>query len=341
MSCRSKNRVAGILLLVPGVIFGAGAEAAPYPDMPRLAPIGERIEHYLPVPAQARGPAVDPAKGYRLQELGRGLYMITDNAYQSMFMIYESGVVVVDAPPGYAGHIVQGIREVSDKPLTHLIYSHSHIDHIGGTKALGAIPTIIAQEETKRLLVRARDPNRPLPTVTFKDRYSLKVGSQLLELTYHGDAHEPGNIFVYAPEQQTLMVVDLVFPGWMPWRRFALAHDVPGYFAQMAEIRKVPFKTLVGGHVARTGTPADVDRQIEFMDDLKAAATKALSSVKPGEGLADAARENPWALFDDYIDRVAIQCVNELTLKWSDRLAAFDVYIWDQCYAMEQSLRID
>ena len=44
---------------------------------------------------------------------------------------------------------------------------------------------------------------------------------------------------------------------------------------------------------------------------------------------------------DNYIDRVAIQCVNTLTPKWSSRLAAYDVFIWDQCYAMEQSLRID
>jgi len=46
-------------------------------------------------------------------------------------------------------------------------------------------------------------------------------------------------------------------------------------------------------------------------------------------------------VFDDYIDRVVIQCVNELTPTWSKQLAAYDIYIWDQCYAMEQSLRID
>ena len=50
---------------------------------------------------------------------------------------------------------------------------------------------------------------------------------------------------------------------------------------------------------------------------------------------------NPWAVFDNYIDRVVIQCVNELTPKWSTKLAGFDVYIWDQAYAMEQSLRIE
>ena len=346
----SKLRIdaVAVLLLAQAAAGTAAASDRPddgdraYQDMPQIAPIGVRIAHYLLVPQDAKGPAVDPAKGYRLQELGKGLYLVTDNAYQSMFMVYESGVVVVDAPPSYAAHIVEGIREVTDKPITHLIYSHSHTDHIAGANALGKVPTIIAHAETKRLLARDNDPNRPLPTVTFADRYSLKVGSQVLELSYHGDGHEPGNIFIYAPAQQTLMVVDMVFPGWMPWRRFAVAHDVPGYFAQLEEIRRVPFKTLVGGHVARTGTHADVDRQITFLQDLKAAATKALGATKPGVGLdAKTASENPWAVFDDYIDRVVIQCVNGLTPKWQSQLAAYDVYIWDQCYAMEQSLRID
>ena len=318
------------------------ASDAPYEHMPRIAPIGVRIGHYLDVPAEAKGPPIDPAKGYRLQELGKGLYMITDNVSQSMFMVYETGVVVVDAPPEYAAHIVEAIREVSDRPITHMVYSHSHADHIGGAKALGNIPTIIAQEETRRLLVRDKDPNRPLPTLTFRDRYSLKVGSQVLELSYHGDGHEPGNIFIYAPAQQTLMAVDLVFPGWMPWRRFAIAHDIPGYFAQVEEISKMPFTTFVGGHVARTGTHADVDRQLAFMRDLKDAAGQALAGNKPGEGMeAKTVGENPWAVYDDYIDRVVIGCVNTLTPKWQAQLAAFDVFIWDQCYSMEQSLRVD
>src|SRR6476660_9811442 len=144
---------------------------APYRAMPRIAPIGVRIGHYLPVPQDAKGPAIDSAKGYRLEELGKGLYMITDNVYQSMFMVYETGVVVVDAPPTYAAHIKQAIAEVTDKPITHLVYSHSHRDHIGGARGLGSNLIIIAHEETKRLLARANDPERPLPTVTFRDQY--------------------------------------------------------------------------------------------------------------------------------------------------------------------------
>lgn len=318
-----------------------GAAGESYPNMPVIAPIGVRIGKYLDVPVPSQGPPIDPVKGYRVQSLGDGLYMITDNAYQSMFLTYDRGVVVIDAPPSFSQHIQRAIAEVTDKPITHVIYSHSHADHIAGTKALGGNPVIIAQAETLRLLKRAADPNRPLPTVTFVDQYTLRVGNQVLELSYHGNAHEPGNIFIYAPKQQVLMVVDVVFPGWMPWRRFALAQDIPAYFAQVEEIEKLNWETLVGGHVARTGTHADVEVQAEFNQDVMRAAKTALATTKPGLGLNPLDQANPWAVFDNYIDRVASQCVNALTPKWSSRLAGFDVYVWDQCYAMEQSLRIE
>jgi len=279
-----------------------GAAGEPHPQMPAIAAIGERTGKYIDVPETAKGPAVDPAKGYRLQDLGRGLYMVTDNAYQSMLLVYDRGVVVIDAPPAYAARLPQAIAEVTDKPITHVVYSHSHADHIGGARALGGQPIIVAHDETARLLKRAADPNRPLPTVAFADRYTLRVGAQVLELSYHGNAHEPGNIFIHAP---------------LDW------------------------DTLVGGHVARTGTHADVDTQAEFNRDVKQAAATALATTKFGVGLNPRDGANPWAGFDNYIDRVAGQCVNTLTPKWSSRLAGFDVYVWDQCYAMEQSLRIE
>ena len=319
----------------------AGTPGVPYANMPAIAPIGVRVDKYLDVPDFAKGPAVDPTKGYRTQKLGDSLYMITDGAYQSMFLTYEEGVVVVDAPPSYASQIPKAVAEITDKPITHLVYSHYHVDHIGGAKSLGGRPVIIAQKETNRILERDNDPNRPLATVTFDDQYRLSVGSQVLELSYHGNAHAPGNIFIYAPKQRTLMVVDVIFPGWMPWRRLAVSQDIPAVFAQVKEISNWDFETLVGGHVARTGSHADVTTQLAFMADLRAAAGDALKATKPGEGLNPLDIGNPWAGFDNYIDRVALACVNQLTPKWSTKLAAYDVYIWDQCFAMEQSLRID
>jgi glyoxylase-like metal-dependent hydrolase (beta-lactamase superfamily II) len=270
-----------------------GTAGEPYPNMPAIPPIGVRTGKYLDIPASSQGPAIDPAKGYRLQDFGSGLFMITDNAYQSMFLVYDGGVVVLDTPQAYAAKIGQAIAEVTDKPITHLIYSHSHADHIGGAKTLGGNPVIIAHEETLRQLKRDADPNRPLPTVTFTDKYTLQVGDHVLELSYHGPGHEPGNIFIYASKQRVLMVIDVVYPGWMPWRRFALAEDVLGVFDQVEQIRKMDWDVLVGGHVSRVGTHADVDTQAEFYRDLRQAAATALATTQPGEGLNPLDNGNP------------------------------------------------
>src|SRR5215217_5328107 len=127
----TNTRIARLLLagLLIAAIYAAGSDAQsrdsgseqggagePYPQMPSVAPIGVRTGKYMDVPAAALGPAVDPAKGYRLQDLGGGLYMVTDNAYQSMFLVYDRGVVVVDAPQTLAAHIPQAIAEVTDRP---------------------------------------------------------------------------------------------------------------------------------------------------------------------------------------------------------------------------------
>ena len=77
------------------------------------------------------------------------------------------------------------------------------------------------------------------------------------------------------------------------------------------------------------------------MTDLHAAAATALGSTTPGEGMRPQDKTNPWAVFDNYIDRVTVTCVASLAPKWRDKLSAFDVFIYDQCMAMEQSIRVD
>ena len=98
---------------------------------------------------------------------------------------------------------------------------------------------------------------------------------------------------------------------------------------------------LCGPPLFKGGTKADVRLQLDFMNDPKTTATTALQSTKFGEQLNPADTGNPWAGFDNYIDRVVVQCMNLLEPKWKYRLAGYDVFIWDQCYAMERSLRID
>jgi hypothetical protein len=134
-----------------------------------------------PLPAIALSPAI-PEKGYRLEKLGDGVYMVTEGTYQMMFLTTGKGVIAVDAPPTIGGNILKAIREVTEEPITHVIYSHAHADHIGGASLYPKTAIIIGQESTARQLRVARDKNRPIPTITFKNKYTLTVGNQTLQL---------------------------------------------------------------------------------------------------------------------------------------------------------------
>ncbi len=291
------------------------------------------------VPATARGPAI-PSEGYLVEEIRDGLYWVTDGVYQVMFLTTGEGVILVDAPPNLAAFLPQAIADVTDEQVTHLVYSHHHADHIGGAGQF-ADATIVAHEETAALLERSNDPNRPLPTVTFDDSHTLTVGSQTLELDYYGNNHEPGNIFVYAPAQKVLMVVDIVIPGWVPFADLNIAEDVPGFVAAHDTILGYDFDTFVGGHLTRLGTREDVETSQAFVLDVQANAREALATVDFGAIAQAVGTDNPWALTDTYLDTVARTCAEATIPAWQDRLGAADVFTEGHCWQLMESFRLD
>src|SRR4029078_11672017 len=85
-----------------------------------------------PLPEAAKGVPIPPDKGYSVKEISDGLYWVTEGAYVSMFLTTGKGVIVVDAPPSFGDKMLKAIAEVTKEPITYVIYSHSHADHIGG-----------------------------------------------------------------------------------------------------------------------------------------------------------------------------------------------------------------
>lgn len=227
----------------------------------------ENHDHNLPSTSQ--GPEIPHEKGYLVEEINNDLYWVTDGLYNAIFLIYETGVIMVDAPPTIGNNIFKAIKDVTDKPITHLVYTHSHTDHIGASGLFPKEIEIIAQEETKKILKKRNDTRRPIPTITFEDSYELKLGNQLLKLDYHGKNHMDGNIFVFAPKQKVLMLVDIVFPGWVPFKNLGIAEDVPAYIDAHDIALNYDFETFVAGHVTRLGNRKDVEISKTFINDLK------------------------------------------------------------------------
>ena len=179
----------------------------------------------------------------------------------------------------------------------------------------------------------------PIPTVTFTKNYTLQIGNQTLQLAYYGNNHLPGNIFIYAPMQKVLMLVDVIFPGWVPFPYLAIAKDVAGFIkAHDIALNNYDFDTLVAGHLTRLGTRNDVIVQKEFVSDLEKAAAKANQEVLLSKIASQVGGfANPWLA----IDAVNANCMNSMLPKWETRLGGAQEFMSTHCFTMAQSERID
>lgn len=309
-----------------------------------------------PLPAQAQGPAI-PSKGYLVEEIRNGLYWVTDGSYNTMFLVGDDGVAAVDAPPSLGDKYLKAIAEVTDKPVKYVIYSHSHMDHIGAASMFPQNATFIAQEEVAKVLQKAHDlagdsdfasQLPPVPAVAFMENYTLSLGAadgagvQSLQLDYRGNNHEPGNIFIYAPNQKVLMLVDIVFPGWVPFMELAIAKDVAGFVEAHDLALGYDFDTYVGGHLTRLGTRQDVETQKTFVLDLISAAGRANGAVS----FADVAKKvgptnDTWAFYGAYIEAVNEECTKEMLSKWVGKLGGAAAFMPSHCWTMTEALRVD
>jgi glyoxylase-like metal-dependent hydrolase (beta-lactamase superfamily II) len=300
------------------------------------------------IPEAAKGPAIPP-KGYLVQEIRDHLYWVTDGSYNTIFLVTEKGVVAVDAPPSIGKNYLKAIAEVTNKPIAYVIYSHAHLDDIGAAGIFPKNATYIAQQETAGELQRAKSVAKnasmvpPIPTVSFSKNYTLQIGNQTLNLDYYGNNHLPGNIFIYAPKQKVLMLVDIVFPGWVPFPYLAIAKDVAGFIkAHDIALNNYDFNTIVAGHLTRLGTRNDVIIQKKFVLDLEKAASKAnqevlFSKVAQQVGSFD----NPWLLFSKYIDAINENCVKDMLPKWGNRIGGAEQFMSTHCFSMAEAERVE
>ena len=111
----------------------------------------------------------------------KNLYWVTDSAYQAAFLTTRDGVVLLDAPPSIGHNLQRAIDKIAaengvSNKVTHLVYSHHHADHIGGSSLFGKHVVRIGQVQAKQLLASENDPARPVPDVTFETKHTLNVG---------------------------------------------------------------------------------------------------------------------------------------------------------------------
>jgi glyoxylase-like metal-dependent hydrolase (beta-lactamase superfamily II) len=336
-------------LSLVGFALALGCAGAPpgtsAPAHPGYVVDGLDATTFLPLPEKERMPAFTE-KGYLLDDLGGGAYGVRNaRGSDSMFLVTETGVVVVDAP--WAGDEVKAaIAEVTHLPVTHFIYSHSHSDHTGGAATFltanvgGTSPIYIAHELAAERIRRAADPRRPAPTQTVSgDHYVLETGGNQIILDYHGNLHSPGDLFVYAPKQKVLMVVDVIAPGYGTYFHLAHTLDVPLYMTVADTVLTYDFDTYVGGHAYRYGTRADIETYGRYLHDLDQTARQVFT-----EGQIDFSKLEPgnaWGASQLFYGTMARQTAERMPKHWLTELAAADIFVEGSARALLFSLAVE
>ncbi len=230
------------------------------------------------------------------------------------FVVTPAGVVVIDAlgSPALATRLVAQIRKITPLPITHVIVTHYHADHIYGLqtfKALGA--RILAHpaakdylnSDTARLRLESSrkdmapwvnaDTHLVAPDEWIEGEKELSVGGVLFKIKPVGPAHTPEDLVVYLPQEKVLFAGDLVFRSRIP---FVGQADSRHWITALDQLLTFDALTVVPGH-GPYSTQARQDMQLtrDYLVYLRAAMVRAARELEPFE---DAYAATDWSRFE-------------------------------------------
>ena len=239
--------------------------------------------------AQPQGPKV-----VEVEKLKDNLYMLKGGGGNTAVFVGTAGVVVVDTKnPGWGQPILDKIKEITDKPITTIVNTHTHGDHTGSNNMFPASVEIIAHENTKANMEKMDafkgEGAKGLPKKTYQDKMSLGSGKDRVDLFYFGRGHTNGDTWIVYPSVRVMQTDDM-----FAWKDAPLLDkNNGGSGVEYADtVRKAVAAAnnvdqLIVGH-SPLRTVADLKEYAAFMDDLVAAVKQAKAA---GKNAKDAAAE--------------------------------------------------
>lgn len=149
-----------------------------------------------------------------IEKVRENLFMIKGGGGNTAAFITANGVVLVDTKLANWGQaIMDKVRSVTDKPVTTIINTHTHGDHVGSNEFFPAAVEVVAHENTKTNMLKmkqfAGEKAEFLPDRTYTDRMTLLTGADRIELRHYGAGHTNGDTIVVFPALRVAHTGDL------------------------------------------------------------------------------------------------------------------------------------
>ena len=165
-------------------------------------------------------------------EIGDEIYAFTaEGDPNSGVIIGDESVMVIEAQatPRLARKVVECIRSVTDKPISHLVLTHYHAVRVLGASAYGAREIIMSDAARGMVMERGQEdwesefgrfprlfqgheeiPGLTLPTTTFSDQMTVYLGKRRVDVMHLGRAHTAGDAVVWVPDSEVMFTGDIV-----------------------------------------------------------------------------------------------------------------------------------
>ncbi len=213
---------------------------------------------------------------YILQKIGERTYYVQRYFYSTTFYVGDKGVLLFDAPEARGKYLLQAIRDVTPLPVTALVYSHYHVDHIGDSpfwndeaKKEGVNLRIIASKATAE---KMQFMNSRLPVATqvlSKKDDQFKFEKQTIELHRFVKAGHTDDHSVWLLKQEKVAhSPDLLNPDQLPMMGFAVSDTLVYHDSNLRQVEMLDWKYFIGGH-GNIGSHDDFKFQRQFLNDLR------------------------------------------------------------------------
>lgn len=165
-------------------------------------------------------------------EVGKDLWAFTaEGDPNSGVIIGDDSVMIVEAQatPRLAEMVIAKVREVTDKPITHVVLTHYHAVRVLGASAFGDVQVIMSDKARSMVVERGQEdwdsefqrfprlfaghesiPGLTWPTTTFSDSMTVYLGNRKVEIKQIGRAHTAGDAVIWVPDEQVMFTGDIV-----------------------------------------------------------------------------------------------------------------------------------
>jgi glyoxylase-like metal-dependent hydrolase (beta-lactamase superfamily II) len=161
--------------------------------------------------AEQQRPRIPPTGA--IKKVRDNLYVIPGAGGNTTVFVTQAGVVLVDTKlPNNGEAILTQVRSVTDKPVSMIINTHTHPDHIGSNEYFPATVDVVTHENTRKwMAANPRVASNPvaMPDRTFTDRMTLGSGNDRIDLYYFGAGHTDGDAFIVFPALRAMAAGDI------------------------------------------------------------------------------------------------------------------------------------